>query len=192
MDKDLKSLLPLLAYLLAIITAELLTILINPFWGVLCNIVLLFVIIIHSSRSLTSAPNQLIASLALVPLIRIISLSIPLASISQLWQFAIIYMSLLLVTIVVARILNISVKQLGISIRFSWLQIVIVLSGLIIGAVEYIILKPDPLLTDYSWDKVLSYSIIFIACPGFIEELIFRGVLQHPVLLRSTAPAEQG
>ncbi|MFC2034406.1 hypothetical protein ACFLTT_03290 [Chloroflexota bacterium] len=141
----------LLIYLLAIIIAESVTNIINPTWGMLCHIILLFAIIVHSALSVRQVYWKLLLSISLVPLIRIVSLSMPLAHIPQIWWYIVIYLPLLLAAITVIRILGIKIEDIGIRLRFVPIQLLVALSGVLLGLIEYLILKPESVLIDFTW-----------------------------------------
>jgi hypothetical protein len=93
----------IIGYLVAIALAETATVFVQPLWGVVLHIVTLVVLVGHSALATRSPHQKLLISLALVPLIRIISLSLPLADIPRTWWFPIIYAPLLAAGIVVMR-----------------------------------------------------------------------------------------
>ena len=39
-------------------------------------------------------------------------------------------------------------------------------------------MKPEPIIDTLSWQQVWLPALIFLVCIGFVEEFIFRGVLQ--------------
>ena len=63
-----------LVYLLAITVAEVITVTIQPVWGIVCHIIVLVDLILRSALAGKRAYQHLLLSLALVPLVRIISL----------------------------------------------------------------------------------------------------------------------
>jgi len=88
-------------YLLVITVAELVTVLVQPMWGMVCHIMILVAVTLHSALGLGGRYQyrHLVLSLALVPLVRIISLSMPLFNIPQIWWYPIIYTPLLVATL---------------------------------------------------------------------------------------------
>ena len=48
-----------------------------------------------------------------------------------------------------------------------------------VGYGEYEILKPSPLVEWSQWRDILVPSITLLIGTGFVEELIFRGIIQH-------------
>ncbi len=155
------------------------TITIQPMWGMVCHIIILAVVIGRSAIASESRYRQLVLSLALVPLIRIISLAIPLANIPQIWWYPIIYAPLLAAAFTVVRVLGYRAEDVGLNFRLFPVQLVVGLSGLLFGAAEYFILAPEPMIAEPTWQEVWLMALIFLLCTGFVEEFIFRGVLQR-------------
>jgi membrane protease YdiL (CAAX protease family) len=50
-----------------------------------------------------------------------------------------------------------------------------------LGYIEYRILKPAPLASSLAWKEVWLPALILLVCTGFVEELIFRGMMQQAV-----------
>jgi hypothetical protein len=53
------------------------------------------------------------------------------------------------------------------------------LTGIGFGLLEYFILAPEPMVAELSWQTALLPALILILSTGFVEELIFRGILQR-------------
>ncbi len=166
-------------YLLAIITAEAVTVFVQPVWGMVCHAIVLVAVVMHSALASDDRYRHLVLSLALVPLVRIISLSMPLVNIPQIWWYPIIYVPLLAAAIVVVRILGHRAKEIGLSFSSFPVQLAVGLSGFLFGVAEYFILAPEPLIAKLTWQGVWLPALIFLVCTGFVEEFIFRGVLQR-------------
>lgn len=175
-----------LVYLLAITFAEAIVILLEPVTGIVtasiigiaCHTAILVTAIIDAALINKYFSERLILSLALIPLIRIISLSLPLAGISRIWQFPVIYLPLLAAAIVLVRLLGYKPKDIGIRFGFLPVQLMIGLIGIGLGIVEYLILAPEPLVTELTWQTAWLPALVLLLATGFVEEFIFRGVLQ--------------
>ncbi len=168
-----------LAYLLVVVVAELVTVLVQPLWGVAGYAVLLAVLILHSALAREHPYRQLFLSLALVPLVRILSLSLPLVNIPRLWWEPIIYAPLLIAAIEAARVLGYKPGDLGLNIKMSRLQAAVMLTGLGFGFTEYFILSPEPRIPSLTLAEFWLPALILLVTTGFVEELIFRGVMQR-------------
>jgi len=166
-------------YLLAITAAEAVTVFVQPVWGIVCHAIVLVAVIMHSALASDYRYRHLLLSLALVPLVRIISLCMPLVNIPQIWWYPIIYAPLLVAAIAVVRILGYRAREVGLSFSSFPVQLAVGLSGLLFGVIEYFILAPEPMVIELAWQEVWLPALIFLVCTGFVEELIFRGVLQR-------------
>ena len=166
-------------YLLAIAMAELVTVYGHPLWGIACHAVILVALIVHSAVATRYPHRPLLLSLALVPLVRIISLCMPLADIPQIWWYLIIYTPLLAAAIVVMRILNYRPEQVGLTFKRFPVQLVVMLTGVVFGVAEYFILAPEAMVAELTWQEVWLPALILLLGTGFVEEFIFRGVLQR-------------
>ena len=166
-------------YLLAITVAEVVTTVVQPVWGVACHAIVLVAVVMHASLASDYRYRHLILSLALVPLVRIMSLCMPLVNIPQIWWYPIIYIPLLAAAIMVVRLFRYRAREVGISFGSLPIQLAVALSGFVFGVVEYFILAPQPLIDGLTWQEVWLPALIFLVCTGFVEEFIFRGVLQR-------------
>jgi membrane protease YdiL (CAAX protease family) len=171
-----------LGYFLAITLAEFITAIGEPMWGIFGHIIILFAVVLRSALTSRQSHQQLLLSLALVPLIRIISLSMPLVNIPQAWWYPIIYTPLLVAALMVVRVLGLRAKEVGFVSGWLPVQLIIALSGFILGVVEYLILKPEAMIVEVTWQGIWLPTLIFVVTTGFVEEFIFRGVLQRTAL----------
>jgi membrane protease YdiL (CAAX protease family) len=169
-----------LAYLLAITLAEVVTVTVpgRPVLGIMCYIIVMVALFVHSALARHTDYHRLLLSLLLVPLIRIISLSTPLAKIPQIWWYPIIYAPLLVAALQVIRLLGYHRREIGFQLERLPIQLVIALSGFVFGVLEYFILTQEaeatgPVLQE-NW---LLSAFLLLVTTGFVEELIFRGVL---------------
>ena len=174
------GILSLWLYFTAILSAELLTVYLQPLVGVACHSMIFVVLLTQSAFVTESQQRNLMLALGLVPLIRIVSLSLPLVQLPQIYWYPIIYAPLLAATIVVMRIVGLKTDDVGL-VRRDWpFQILVGLaSGLAYGILEYMILEPEPLVTGFTLQQLWLPAVILMAATGFVEELIFRGVLQR-------------
>jgi membrane protease YdiL (CAAX protease family) len=124
--------------------------------------------------------------LSLAPLIRILSLSMPLQGVAVQYIYLITGIPLLAAIIAAARMAGFQMSDLYLSWKnrqrrgTSWKeQITIALLGVPLGIMEYSILKPDPIIPQLTPEAVVAASIILIIFTGFTEELAFRGVMKR-------------
>ena len=134
---------------------------------------------IHTALTWEHPAHRLLLSLAFAPLIRLLSLSLPLAGFPILYWYFIISVPLFVATFLAVRVLNFSGKEIGLSLRMLPAQLGVALTGLAFGYVEYHILRPDPLARSLTWEEIWLPALILLVSTGFAEELIFRGMMQR-------------
>lgn len=169
-------------YLVAITGAEVVTNFFNLMAGVTCHIILLAALIVHSSLAAESPSHKLLLSLSLAPLTRIVSLSMPLAYFSPVYWYLIIYPPLFLAAWVAMRRLNFTARETGVNAQRLPLQLLVGLSGVIFGVGEYLILRPEPLVSELTLGRVLLPALVLGGGTGIVEEFVFRGVVQRASL----------
>ncbi len=194
-----------LAYLAAIAAAELITVLVSPLGGIIFYFVILSVLILNSSIAEQHPSQRFFLALGLVPLIRILSLSVTFADVSQIYWYLAIAAPLLVGVLAVIVTLKLRPQEIGfrgdlssfqvvialphdtsykiplgkISMEVSTRQILIALTGIGIGLIQYFILKPEPLISNMTVFEFIAAALVLLVCTGFIEELAFRGVMQR-------------
>lgn len=181
--RHLEDLSPLaVGYLVTLTLAEVLTTLVEPRLGLLLHSLLLAGTLAYSARRWDRPVHRFWTTLSLAPLIRLISLSLPLRMFPQVYWYLVISIPLFIATAVVRRILNFSWEECGLHGKGLPLQLFVVVVGPFLGLVEYRILRPAPLISSLKWDQVLVPALILLVGTGLLEELIFRGVMQRAVL----------
>ena len=195
------------AFLAAVAGAEVVTALVDPLWGIILHFVILFALILNSvliveqpslrlllipdpprgvralwgsSEEIVKYPSrELLLALGLAPLIRIVSLAMPLAEFSQIYWYLIISVPLLAGIFAVVVTLDLDPRDVGLTAGALPIQGLVALAGIAFGLVEYLILKPEPLILALKWDDVIVPALILLVATGFVEELAFRGVMQR-------------
>jgi membrane protease YdiL (CAAX protease family) len=205
----------LIIYLILITLAEITVAYVNPQTGVIFHIIILSILFIHSgyaskekmslnelqwlyienykkpSRSIQKSINEItkiltvLISLTLAPLIRVLSLVMPLANFPRIQWFTIISVALYLSIFIVIQQQKITLTEYG----FRWpkrkhipTEIGIVLLAIPFGVMEYLILHPAPLVSSFSVENILVAVLILFIATGLIEEIIFRGILQKKTM----------
>ncbi len=170
----------LVLYMLGITLAEVLTSFVNPQVGLVVHGVLLVLILLHSAVRAGNKEQRFLLALGMAPLIRLLSLSMPLLNFDFMYWYMIIGIPLLVAAWVVYRLSGYKATQVGL----AWgellpAQIVIGLSGIGLGFIEYLILKPQPLAESFTLGDIWLPALILLVFTGFLEELIFRGLMQR-------------
>jgi len=147
--------------------------------GLVLHGVLLVLLLVHASLTAGDPSHRLLLGLALAPLIRILSLALPLQRFQQLYWYLIISIPLFVASALMVRVLGYSRQQLGFTINRLPLQLLAALTGVTLGMVEYRILEPETLLKNPNWLSGAAAGLILLVCTGFGEELMFRGLIQR-------------
>jgi uncharacterized protein len=171
-----------LVYLVLLALAESLTALVAAQLGAILHFTLLFVIMLHAGLRWDRRLHRLLLTLTAVPLIRIISLSLPLLGFQLQYWYLITSIPLFIAAFVMMRLLDLSWVDVG--VRFGgrsalFQQLLIGLSGVGLGYVEYLILRPEPLVETFTLRAIWLPALILLISTGFLEELIFRGLMQY-------------
>lgn len=149
---------------------------------------LLLFVFLHATFRLQGPAQKLMITLALAPLIRVVSLSMPLAGFQLTYWYALIGFPLLISAYLAWRLTGFRREDVGLALGSQWpLQIPVALSGLGLGYLEYHILEPQPLAQGFSLAQAWLPATVLLVFSGFLEEFIFRGLMQAaaaPVLKR--------
>jgi hypothetical protein len=174
-----KPLLIALSYLALLTLAEVLTVLVAAQAGVLLHLCILFLLLLHTASTWERPLHRMLMALAFVPLIRVISMSLPLAGFPLLYWYLITSVPLSVAAVVVMRLLGMGRRDLGLHWRAWPVQLVVGLSGMALGYVEYLILHPEPLVDEFSLAQIWLPALILLVSTGYLEELIFRRLMQR-------------
>ena len=174
-------------YALAVGGTELLVGLVNVQAGLILHFILLFVLLAHAVVILTrgtknTTGNNILGyhfylALTLVPFIRILSLSMPLAPFSLLYWYLIVGTPLFAAAFLVIQLTGYRAQDVYLKVKNLPLQLVIGFIGLPLGWVEFYILQPAPLINNFNLAQILLPALILLVFTGLAEELIFRGIL---------------
>jgi len=118
-------------------------------------------------------------ALILLPILRLVNLSMPIFFESSLYSFVFIYVPLAIPATIISVHQEIPketkadiLKDMKIYLPFS------VFAGLIFAEIEYLFIRASPLIPDLSLVNLLKLAIIMIFVVGLTEEFIFRGIIQ--------------
>ena len=119
-------------------------------------------------------------ALILLPIMRIVNLSIPVFYETTLYSLVIIYSLLAVPASIAATQQGFTRTQLGITFKKMWIYIPLsILLGLLLAEGEYLIIRTNSLIPDLSIYNLLTLSVIMVFFVGVVEEIIFRSVLQN-------------
>ncbi|MGI6483691.1 MAG: CPBP family intramembrane glutamic endopeptidase [Methanobacterium sp.] len=173
----------LVLYLLGLIVAELLTTYVNKMWGLSLHTTILFILLVNAAMVESADFSNLLRSLMPIPIIRIVGLSIPMMQIKPLYWFPIVAIPLFAASIVIMRRQKLTLKDVGVFMgdyRDNYrVQFFIALTGFFTGIIEFFILRPDPLIPQFTPVLLIGGFIVLLLSTGLAEELLFRGILQN-------------
>lgn len=171
----------LIVYLAAIVAAEI-AIVQWPLYGMFAHNAILATLLAHAGLTGDSAMRRATLVLTLGPLVRIMSVAMPLGQLpSQSW-YAVISIPLFVAAFVIARLLGLGRRELGLTLDLSWRQWLIASVGIPLGLIEYVILRPTPMASSFTLGAIWFPALVLMVSTGFLEEFIFRGLFQHVAL----------
>ena len=157
-------------------------------YGLTLHILLVFALLFHAVtiQDRDIELSVFLMALSLAPLIRIFSLSMPrfwgTAPTATLPWLAVVGIPLLTAAAAVAYVQQLSPWLLGLAIRSwkeLWVQVLIGLTGIPLGFVEYTILREQAWITGETITEVLFGGVVIFFATGLAEELIFRGIMMR-------------
>ena len=167
------------ALIVFIIIAEIITSFVHPGFGFLLHAAILVPLLFFSSIQYREDPfSKFYLSLSLAPLIRIISLSVPLTFFPSYTWYIVVNIPLLIATIALMRVQGLGLRDVGIKFSKPLELVGITLTGIPLGFIDYLILRPDSLVSGLSFWDLIHVAIYLCLSTGFVEELVFRGILQ--------------
>ena len=193
-DKDARALFHhrvfiITAYVILVAAAELVTAyatwhgVIFAKYGIAFHAAILFALFIHSALTLPSDPefSRFLTVLIIAPLIRILSLALPVTHFGYIAGFAIISIPVYIAIFTFLYIQRITPRDVALALpklKHLPLELATILFAVPFGILEYYVLKPGILVAP-SFEALLVPSLVMLACTGFLEELTFRGLMQY-------------
>ncbi len=166
-------------YLFTFGAAEYITYFVNVTSGIIFHFIILLSLFVCSSAIKTSGKPRFWLALGLVPFMRIASLVMPTNDTSEIFWYILTAIPVSAAIIALVRNLKISTEDIGLDFRKPVIQILVALNGLGLGFIDYLFLKPDALNNQLTITMTLFPALILLVFTGFMEEIAFRGVLQH-------------
>jgi membrane protease YdiL (CAAX protease family) len=120
--------------------------------------------------------HDVLLALPLVPIARISDLTMTVKGVPLLVEYALVGLPVLVATAWVAKLVGPRRVLCRIS-AWSWQQAGIGLCGVPLGLLAFLIFRPHP-LGHPSVAQIIWGSLIVVVFVGFLEEVIFRGLLQ--------------
>ena len=119
-------------------------------------------------------------ALILLPIMRIINLSVPVFYETTLYSLVFIYSLLAVPASIAATQQEFTRTQLGITFKKIWIYLPLsILLGLLLAEGEYLIIRTNYLIPDLSIFNLLTLSVIMVFFVCLVEEIIFRSILKN-------------
>ncbi len=118
-------------------------------------------------------------ALAMLPILRLVNISMPVFTPMTLYLYIYIYAPLLIPVFIIARRQRLTLKELGFTPEklYPYIPLALVV-GYLIGLGEYNTIRVGSLIPDISPLNLLKISFVMFFFVGLVEELIFRSLLQ--------------
>ena len=113
------------AYAAAIATAEIVTVVVDARWGVGLHVAILWALLLHYALAKEVSEGKALLALCLAPMIRILSLGMPLEDVELVYWFLITGMPMIVAAILVARTLGLTRDDLGLNLGAIRVQLAI-------------------------------------------------------------------
>lgn len=170
-------------YVVLIASAELL-IAYAPTLAIAFHAIILFALLIHSSLiTISDYPfSALLQVLTIAPLIRILSLTMPLGYFGTITMIAIVSVPVYIAIFMYIYIQGLELRDVGLTrpkLNHLPLELATILLAIPGGILCYLIVRPGILIPEPSFGVLLVPALILIVSTGFLEELAFRGLMQY-------------
>jgi uncharacterized protein len=174
--------------LAGLMIAEAVTAFVQPTAGVLAHIILLISFLTAGTLTPHRTQAALFTALSIAPLIRIISLGMPLYHhFPQAYWYVLTAVPLFLATYLIAKELHIPARSMYLRLpraKFLRIEIAVAFSGIALGLVEWrLIGTGSPVLAfpaqhgEPLFVAAVLTAVILMTCTGLLEEVIFRGMI---------------
>jgi membrane protease YdiL (CAAX protease family) len=166
-------------YVQLLALAEILTTLRAHFLGLALHGIILCVLLVHGALEGNLRYRRFYLSLSLAPLMRVLSLSLPLSGRPLVEWFFWIGLLVFVGIFFTMRITEISASRIGIKVGKLPIQLLFGLVGIPLGIIEYYILRPEPLTPEFNLEAMILPAVVLIIFTGVLEEVLFRGLIQQ-------------
>ncbi len=168
----------LIYYIFVILLAQIMITYYSATWGIIIESFLIISLIINSILTKSIKFSYFSQAMILLPLIEIISLNIIAITIQPIYWLAIATVPVTIAIVILMKNQQIKWRKAGLIIGNLSLQLIISLTGVAIGVIEYNIIHPTAIISNFNPLNIIIASLIIIISTGLLEELIFRGIIQ--------------
>lgn len=167
-----------LGYATVIVVAELSSSFIGALPGALLDAALVPLLLAHFVLRPDASHRRMFPALALIALVRTLSIAAVVPRLPEYAWYAAVGLPVLAGAFLASRLSDEPGARLGWTMRRPDLDVVVAVLGLPAGLVGYLLLRPALLLPGVDLVSILVTMAILAAFGGFLEEIVYRGVLQ--------------
>jgi membrane protease YdiL (CAAX protease family) len=168
-----------LAYLLLIALAEAMTVLQSPRTGAVLYFGIMILLYVHVVIQWEQPGDKFLLVLALAPMIRVIGLTILPDFVALIYRLFAASIPLFVVAYLLIRRFDLPWPEGSLSPQGWRLQLLIGLSGLLIGVIAHLVIGPGTIEKPLTGQMLLFAVPVLFVSSGLLEELIFRGLIQR-------------
>jgi len=162
--------------------AELFITFTTPLAAMGLHVTVMFVLLYNVLHTVNPIRRRLQTVLLLVPLTRILFLALPLTNLSRVYSSLAISIPLFIAIMMIIWQESWSREELGFTFNHWPLQTVTAISGLGFGLLQYHLIRPEAFTTELTWQAALVPALILMVSTGYLDELMFRGLIQNAAL----------
>ena len=140
----------------------------------------LVALIVHSALTEYEARRRFLVAMTAVPLMRILSLALPISSFPPIFAYAVVGIPLAVATLLAIRAIRLDVSCLHQGGVLA--QALIGLLGIPLGILGSLLLVNVSFPGALTVGERVFFSLSLLLFTGFLEELIFRGLLQQSAI----------
>jgi len=167
-------------YLVAIVAMEVLISRGIPLAGMVLGLALLAVLPLHAAFA-SRPQGALLTALTLVPLVRVVSLALPLGGLPLAAAYLVASIPLALGVVAAIWALELRPSQIGLRVGQPLVQLGIVLLGVPLGLLRFVVIGSSSLGIGGLGNQLFT-SLVLVVSIAFLEEVIYRGILQTTAL----------
>jgi membrane protease YdiL (CAAX protease family) len=151
--------------------------------GLAMEAVLLLTLLIHGSETESQPMRAALWGVAIVPIIRMVTLCLP-QQLPILYLIALAGSPILLAATIATRASGYSTQDVGLRVTLRQLprDLFLVPLGLVLGAADYLVLRPPGLSPRLAWEDLWLPIAVLVIFTALGEELLFRGLIQRAAI----------
>lgn len=154
----------------------------HPLWGTVVLFACFWALAGASYQTSRPSGRKIYLSFTLIPLMRIFSVSMPISHLPLTFWYLIISLPLFLSLLMTVKAMGLTPKEIGLTAEKPHLQLLIILLGIPLGWVGSQLSLEIPAGSLFESQPFWLSAIVLIICTGFLEELVFRGIIYRALL----------